>query len=561
MTRIITLILIISSNICLFAQAEQHVINSKFLDKNDTILVVKPSTYQKSDEYPLVYLLHGFSESYDQWSEATDLQALANKYQMIFACPDGYRSWYINSPEADSSQYFSFFKQELKPFIHENYSIDSNNIFITGLSMGGYGCFQLFAQFPDYFKSFGSLSAVIKFDQDFDYSSYLFFQSNYMLQETEKIIGPKEKWPNYDVNSAINKIMLTGKPFLFDCGIDDPFYQMNLELKAYLDDKGANATFISQPGSHNNQYWGKNLEKHIRFFNHQIDNSMTDQTQMVIEYFERVDEGSFDQDYYNLFSDDVELYFPKFGYAHGKEGLQRFSDIMGKHLKSIDHDISDFNIMQSGHYVIVEGKESGITQNGVSWPDNKVSFGKFCNVFEFENGLISRVHIYVDPDYTSDDLKRINALSQRSNSHENLTKKRITIINSYFQKIDDKKFDEAYFTLFTDSVEVYFPKFGYHKGKEAIRELGQRFGRFNKYLDHDFDSFNYIPNGDMVVVEGQVKGETLQGEKWPDGKYSHGRFCNVFKFDGLFIESVHIYEDPDFTSNDTERIMIFGTEN
>lgn len=266
MYRIVTLVIFLSSSFCLFGQTRQHVIKTENLSKNDTVLVTTPTNYQDSQDYPLVYLLHGFSENYDQWTEATDLQAMADKYQMIFACPDGYRSWYINSPVADSSQYFSFFEQELKPLIHNTYSVDSSNIFITGLSMGGYGSFQLFAQFPDYFKSFGSMSAVIEFDRAFDYSSYLFFNSNYMLSEVEQILGLKEKWSNYDVYTVINEIILTGKPFIFDCGTDDPFYPMNLELKNFLDDKGAKATFISQPGHHNNQYWGANIEKHLQFF-------------------------------------------------------------------------------------------------------------------------------------------------------------------------------------------------------------------------------------------------------------------------------------------------------
>jgi hypothetical protein len=41
--------------------------------------------------------------------------------------------------------------------------------------------------------------------------------------------------------------------------------------------------------------------------------------------------------------------------------------------------------------------------------DHRVSIaqgGHFCNVFEFRGDLISRVHIYLDPDYASEDQPR-----------------------------------------------------------------------------------------------------------------------------------------------------------
>ena len=64
----------------------------------------------------------------------------------------------------------------------------------------------------------------------------------------------------------------------------------------------------------------------------------------------------------------------------------------------------------NGPYVVVEGREKGMTKQGVAWPDNVISYGLFCNVFEFEGNLIKRVHIYVDPDFTSCDSERIKLL-------------------------------------------------------------------------------------------------------------------------------------------------------
>ena len=64
--------------------------------------------------------------------------------------------------------------------------------------------------------------------------------------------------------------------------------------------------------------------------------------------------------------------------------------------------------------MIVEGTESGATQEGVSWPDHQISYGKFCNVFGFKGELIKRVHIYVDPDYASEDRERIRVFQPKN---------------------------------------------------------------------------------------------------------------------------------------------------
>ena len=130
----------------------------------------------------------------------------------------------------------------------------------------------------------------------------------------------------------------------------------------------------------------------------------------VKTYFEKIDAGTTDDAYFGLFTDDVVLSFPKFGFVTGKTGVKKLGERLGAFLESIHHDIDNFTYIISGPYVVVEGRERGVTKQGASWPDNVISYGLFCNVFEFEGSLIKRVHIYVDPDFTSSDDERINLL-------------------------------------------------------------------------------------------------------------------------------------------------------
>ncbi|MEW7864557.1 nuclear transport factor 2 family protein [Aeromonas diversa] len=130
--------------------------------------------------------------------------------------------------------------------------------------------------------------------------------------------------------------------------------------------------------------------------------------QAVITYFKKIDAG--DASYLDLFDDSVKFFFPKFGTTQGKNSLIMFGERIGSTLGSIWHDIANFNIIVSAQTVVVEGQEGGTMKDGTVWPDKNVSQGRFCSVFEFSGGLITRMYIYVDPDFPSNDVERISIL-------------------------------------------------------------------------------------------------------------------------------------------------------
>jgi ketosteroid isomerase-like protein len=136
--------------------------------------------------------------------------------------------------------------------------------------------------------------------------------------------------------------------------------------------------------------------------------AVSDRVRTVREYFRLVDTGG--SELVDLFTDDVELYFPKFGFGSGKSDMAEFARRLGEDLGSIEHDIDGLDVMVDGDRVIVEGREWGTTANGEAWPDGSVSTGRFCNVFTFRDQLISSVHIYTDPDFTSTHKPKVDQL-------------------------------------------------------------------------------------------------------------------------------------------------------
>lgn len=124
----------------------------------------------------------------------------------------------------------------------------------------------------------------------------------------------------------------------------------------------------------------------------------------VKDYFRKGDAG--DITIVDMFTDDVELYFPKFGTRTGKRAIADFVQGLMRHLQSIQHYPDRYTYIASADFLVVEGWESGLSKDGIIWPVPGRSEGRFCNVFRFRDNLISHIHIYVDPDFLGQDEDR-----------------------------------------------------------------------------------------------------------------------------------------------------------
>jgi ketosteroid isomerase-like protein len=122
------------------------------------------------------------------------------------------------------------------------------------------------------------------------------------------------------------------------------------------------------------------------------------------EYFLRADAGR--PEVTDLFAEDVEIFFPKFGIARGKTAFRDLAKGLLGSLSSLAHDMDKLSYITSGETVVVEGTTHGALRNGPTWAGGETPGGRFCSVFQFRDGLISRMYIYLDPDYGSADTQR-----------------------------------------------------------------------------------------------------------------------------------------------------------
>ena len=114
-------------------------------------------------------------------------------------------------------------------------------------------------------------------------------------------------------------------------------------------------------------------------------------------YFAKVDAG--DGALLDMFTEDAQAYFPKIGSTHGKAQLVHLVQTLTSVVRQFVHDPSHMVFTVQGTRLVVEGVETGEFSDGTPFPAGAKSEGRFCNVFEFEGQLISRLHIYADPDF------------------------------------------------------------------------------------------------------------------------------------------------------------------
>ena len=113
-------------------------------------LLYLPSDYDPEKEWPIVFFLHGAGE------RGTDLN-LVKKHGPPMLIEEGKGFPFILiSPQCPKYLWWADKIPELKEIINDVcglYSVDMNRIYITGLSMGGFGTFSMAKAYPELFAA------------------------------------------------------------------------------------------------------------------------------------------------------------------------------------------------------------------------------------------------------------------------------------------------------------------------------------------------------------------------------------------------------------------------
>ncbi|MCF8243382.1 MAG: esterase family protein [Melioribacteraceae bacterium] len=259
---------------------EGQTINSEIMGKEIRYTVYLPFDYEISERYyPVVYLLHGYTDNDMAWIQFGEANMLCDKAiaeneipSMILVTPDADVSWYINNYD-NSVRYEDFFINEFIPFIESEFRIRKEKRFraVSGLSMGGYGSLVYALKHPGMFSACAPFSAAV--------------YSKKQIVET-----PPERWdyvfgvvfcPGLEGESRMTDHLMSNNIFeiiknaeleklksvrmYIDCGDDDWLLTGNMELNQLLNDLEIPHEFRVRDGKHSWTYWRTGLIDALKF--------------------------------------------------------------------------------------------------------------------------------------------------------------------------------------------------------------------------------------------------------------------------------------------------------
>ncbi len=261
--------LIVVSTVQVFSRSQVDTLSvySPKMHKDIKNVVIVPENYSEKTKYPVVYLLHGYSDNYAKWVKTVPaIKTLATQHQLIIVCPDGgYSSWYMDSPVDSAFQYETYITRELLPFIDSRYSTIPNrlNRAITGLSMGGHGALYIAIRNKNLFANAGSMSGGV----DLRISTKKYD----IAKRIGDIENAKTEWDNRSVVNMVQSLKNKELNLIIDCGVGDFFYQINAALHRRLMSLNIDHDYIERPGIHNWTYWENSIQYQLLYFDNCFD--------------------------------------------------------------------------------------------------------------------------------------------------------------------------------------------------------------------------------------------------------------------------------------------------
>lgn len=264
MRPILSFILLLSICTSAFAaNVDTAAIYSASMHKTIKCVVITPSSYlkQKDKKYPVLYLLHGFSDNYAGWvSKAKDLKEAVDENDLIVVCPDGgYSSWYFDSPVDTTYKYETHITGEVLNYIDQHYRTlpQRNARAIAGLSMGGHGALYLAIRHKDLYSAAISLSGGVDITP---------FPDNWQLADRLGTYKEhRDVWQQHSVQYLSRHLNDNELAIVLDCGTDDFFIGVNRILHQQLKELNIAHDYIERPGSHNWAYWNNAIVYQIYY--------------------------------------------------------------------------------------------------------------------------------------------------------------------------------------------------------------------------------------------------------------------------------------------------------
>lgn len=239
-------------------------VNTRNLKGRGDIIVYVPPGTRPADTLPIVILLHGVYGSAWSWPFSAGVHLQVNELieqgelpPMILAMPSdglwGDGSGYLQVGNRNFEQWIA---EDVPDALFEciNGAKRESPLFMSGLSMGGFGALRIGAKYGARFKAISGHSSItslpqIKYFTDEPLNDYA---QNSLVDE--------------DVFETFMHYRDTLPPVRFDCGVNDLLIKYNRTLHTKLATAGIPHSYEEHPGGHEWPYWARHIIDSLKFF-------------------------------------------------------------------------------------------------------------------------------------------------------------------------------------------------------------------------------------------------------------------------------------------------------
>ena len=220
-----------------------------------TTVVVPKATQADNRKRPLLVFLHGRGGDHNSFRGDDAMFVALSRLgprAPIVAFPDGGdHSYWHNRADGDWADYLT---NEVIPQVARSANANAHRVAIGGISMGGFGAYDLVLKNPGRFCAVGGHSPAL------------------WTSAGQTAPGAFDDAADFARNNVVGaarhgSAAFLGLPIWLDAGTSDPFRPGDRAFIAALRSAGTKLTMhTSWPGGHNNSYWDQHWLAYFRFY-------------------------------------------------------------------------------------------------------------------------------------------------------------------------------------------------------------------------------------------------------------------------------------------------------
>ncbi|MFL5900815.1 MAG: alpha/beta hydrolase [Solirubrobacterales bacterium] len=233
------------------ASLRRFVVKSRFVHRTLHEVAVVPAGFESGEKRPMLVFLHGRSQSPGSVLSAQFFAGLARlgKLAPVVVALDGGDHSYWH--DRHGARWGSYVLREAIPAAVKRLPVDSSRVAIGGISMGGYGAFDLARRrrfcavgghSPALWLSFGQ-TAPGAFDNARDFRRHSVYR---YVKRRRHPYGSTPLW--------------------IDRGNHDPFTSYDAAIVRALRGRGASLSSHVWRGAHTGKYWRTHIARYLRFY-------------------------------------------------------------------------------------------------------------------------------------------------------------------------------------------------------------------------------------------------------------------------------------------------------